>query len=395
MRVLSNAGLQQAGIGNSHIWISHNGGLLLAFHATDNLGRIYAGRAVLLIEHRFWGNSTPYEVQSTKNLQFLGLDQAISDFVRFARAVELPFNTNGSSNAREAPWIWTGGFYPGALGAWIESIAPGTFWATHSSGGSVEVIYDYWQYFYAIQQGMPKNCSKDFAAIVDHIDMVFTKGSHKEQADLKQLFGPQDLEPVDDVAARATHSYGVGLKKALPNFAKWYRAKYLPGYNTWRNTFDRQWVWLRCNYPLFYYQTGAPANRPTIFTRLANTDYYQRQYDLFFPKEGSYTYGSASGKRADTINAHTNGWNLPSHLDEGSRLLFVNSELDPWRPASVASEFRPSGPLVSTHDVPSIIIPGSRHCDDLRVMNAANEDVRKAQADIVAQIAKWTNEFYT
>ncbi|KAI1140057.1 peptidase S28 [Hypoxylon sp. FL0543] len=422
------------------------------------------GGAVLMVEHRYWGNSTPYEALSTKNLQYLNVDQAVSDFVHFAQTAQLPFDTSGSSNAREAPWIWTGGSYSGALGAWIESLSPGTFWATHSSSGPVEAIYNYWEYFYAIQQGMPKNCSKDFTAIINYVDEVFTHSSPKEQARLKQLFGLQELAHVEDVAAaisypiyawqkiqfvsgysqfyqmcdaiegffpnstatfNGTSSCGIGLKRALRNYAKWYKTQYLPGYcasylyedwqselnvqcfdtfnksspvytdQTVNNSFDRTWVWMTCNDPLFYYQTGAPANRPTVFSRLANAQYYQRQCDLFFPKEGSYTYGSASGKTARTFNAHTKGWNLPKHLDKTSRLLFVNGEFDPWRSASVASKFRPDGPLISTADVPSIIIPGSRHCNDLRVYNAVNPDIAKAQVDIVAQIAKWTKEFYT
>lgn len=159
------------------------------------------GGAVILVEHRYWGNSTPYEVQSTKNLQFLNLDQSVADFIHFARNVKLPFATSGLSNPPDAPWIWSGGSYSGALGAWIESLAPGTFWATHASSGPVEAVYDYWQYFHPIQQGMPKNCSEDYAAIIDHVDKIFTHGNRKEQNALKRMFGLQGLTHTDDIAA--------------------------------------------------------------------------------------------------------------------------------------------------------------------------------------------------
>ncbi|KAF3058586.1 putative serine protease K12H4.7 [Daldinia childiae] len=421
------------------------------------------GGAVILVEHRYWGNSTPYEIQTTKNLQFLNLDQSVADFVNFAQTVKLPFDADGTSNASNAPWIWSGGSYSGALGAWIESLAPGTFWATHSSSGPVEAIFDYWQYFYPIQQGMPKNCSEDYAAIIDHVDKIFTNGSQEDTASLKQLFELQDIVHLDDVAAaisspiwawqsiQFTSGYsqfyqmcdaiegfspnstiplnsssprGVGLEIALPNFAEWFKAHYLPGYcasygyDEWKhdyntacfdtynssspmftdqtkaNGFGRTWVWMTCNDPFFYYQTGAPVNRSTVFSRLANADYWQRQCGLFFPDEGEFTYGSALGKTASDINAHTKGWQLPEYLDAESRLLWVNGEFDPWRSASVASDFRPRGPLASTTNVPSILIPGSRHCNDLRVQNAVNPDIKKTQADVVSQIAKWTNDFY-
>jgi hypothetical protein len=60
------------------------------------------GGAVLVVEHRYWGNSTPYEIQTTKNLQYLDLEQSVADFVHFAQSVQLPFDTVGSSNAPDA-----------------------------------------------------------------------------------------------------------------------------------------------------------------------------------------------------------------------------------------------------------------------------------------------------
>ncbi|RYP15867.1 hypothetical protein DL766_009291 [Monosporascus sp. MC13-8B] len=423
------------------------------------------GGAVLLVEHRYWGNSTPYVEQTTKNLRFLNLDQSVADFVHFARTAKLPFDQNGTSNAENAPWIWSGGSYSGALGAWVESLAPGTFWATHSSSGPVQAIYDYWQYFYPIQdefadsglQGMPKNCSSDFSAIIDYVDRVFLHGSRKQKDDLKQLFGLQDVRHGDDAAAAISapiwawqsiqlysgyskfyqmcdaiegvspsttvaefSKRGVGLKKALPNYAKWYTTSYLPGlcasygYEDWQdknsvlcldtynasspmftdwtesNAFFRTWVWMTCNDPFFYYQTGAPWGRPTVFSRLADAQYYQRQCELFFPRQGPYTYASNRGKTAAALNAHTKGW----HLYDTKRLMWVNGEFDPWRSASMASVFRTGGPVPSTPQAPSIVIPGARHCNDLRVNNAVNEDVKKTQEAIIKQMAKWANEFY-
>ncbi|KAI8965241.1 peptidase S28 [Daldinia sp. FL1419] len=399
------------------------------------------GGAVVLIEHRYWGNSTPYQVQTTKNLQFLNLDQSVVDFVPFAQAVELPFALDARSDASDTPWIWSGGSYSGALGAWIESIAPGTFWATHSGSGPVEAIFDYWQYFDPIQEEMPKNCSEDYAAIIGHVDEVFTSGTRKEVDNLKKLFGLQNLSHLDDAAAaisspiwawqsiQFTSSYSEFYQMCdaiegffpdltwLPNGSNprvvglEFKAHYPPGYyasysyHEWKgsynvaffdtynasspmftdqsgaNMFDRTWVWMTCNNPVFYYQTGAPANRSTVFSRLTNPDYWQLQCRLFFPKECEFTYASALGKTASDVNVHTKGWRLPEYLDDESRLLWVNGEFDPWRPASVASE------------CPSILISGARHCDDLRVQDAINLVVKRPKRPLYLR-AKWTNEFY-
>lgn len=80
---------------------------------------------------------------NSETLQLLTLDQAIQDFVTIAKKIDLPFDTNHASNADKAPWIFVGGSYSGSLAAWIESTAPGTFWAYHASSAPVEAIKDY------------------------------------------------------------------------------------------------------------------------------------------------------------------------------------------------------------------------------------------------------------
>jgi len=105
----------------------------------------------------------------------------------------------GGANSSQ-PWVWTGGSYSGNLGAWIEKLSPGTFWAYHSSSAPVEAVYDYWGYFYPIQQGMPRNCSRDLERIVDYVDTILIHGSEEEKLQLKQKFLLGELEHDDDVA---------------------------------------------------------------------------------------------------------------------------------------------------------------------------------------------------
>ena len=99
--------------------------------------------AVVMLEHRYWGESSPYDELTTKNLQQHTLKNAIADLTYFAKTVQLPFDSNSSSNAPQAPWVLSGGSYSGALSAWTEATAPGTFWAYHASSAPVEAIYDY------------------------------------------------------------------------------------------------------------------------------------------------------------------------------------------------------------------------------------------------------------
>jgi hypothetical protein len=92
---------------------------------------------------RYWGASSPYDVLTVENLQLLTVKQAVADNVFFAKTVELPFDTDSSSNAPQAPWVFSGGSYSGALSAYTASVSPGTFWAYHSSSAPVEAISDF------------------------------------------------------------------------------------------------------------------------------------------------------------------------------------------------------------------------------------------------------------
>lgn len=101
------------------------------------------GGAAVLLEHRYWGESSPYDELTTENLQYLTLENSIYDTTYFANNIKFPFATNASSNADAVPWVFSGGSYSGALAAWVEAVDPGTFWAYHASSAVVEVIYDF------------------------------------------------------------------------------------------------------------------------------------------------------------------------------------------------------------------------------------------------------------
>ncbi|KAJ5692913.1 hypothetical protein N7462_002336 [Penicillium macrosclerotiorum] len=410
--------------------------------------------AVILLEHRYWGDSSPYTELTTENLQYLTLANSVADLTYFAKNVKLPFDTNGSSNAQNAPWVLSGGSYSGALSAWTESTSPGTFWAYHASSAPVQAVYDYWQYFVPVQEGMPQNCSKDVSRVINYIDSVNETGTEKQLLSLQEMFGLGDLEyddfasalqngpwlwqsnsfysgysnfyqfcdyieNVENKTAKVPGADGVGLEKALQGYAKWFKKIWLPGscnsYGYWAdslttacydthnasspmftdisvdNAIDRQWQWFLCNEPLFYWQDGAPSDRSSLVSRAVSGNYWQRQCALYFPEVNGYTYGSAKGKTASQVNAWTKGWSLT----DTTRLIWTNGQFDPWREAGVSSDYRPGGPLESRSSAPLNVIQGGFHCSDLILKNgAANTGVQKIIDAEVSQIKTWVAEYY-
>jgi hypothetical protein len=147
--------------------------------------------------------------------------------------------------------------------------------------------------------------------------------------------------------------------------------------------------------PIFrfkYWQDGAPNKIPSLVSRLINSAYWERQCALFFPTEDGYTYGIAKGLDVDAVNAYTGGWDYVNT----TRLIWTNGEWDPWKDATVSSDFRPNGPLASTTEAPVNIIPGGIHCSDLIASNGVvNRGVQKVIDNEVAVIKGWVEEFYT
>lgn len=54
---------------------------------------------------RYWGESSPFKDLTAETLQYLTLEQSIADLTHFAKTVDLPFDTDHSSNADNAVCI--------------------------------------------------------------------------------------------------------------------------------------------------------------------------------------------------------------------------------------------------------------------------------------------------
>jgi hypothetical protein len=155
------------------------------------------GGAVVILEHRYWGESSPYENLTSENLQYLTLDNSIKDNTYFARNFDAPWDDSGKSSPEHAPWIFSGGSYPGALAGWIAALDPGTFWAYHGTSGVVEAIGDFWQYFQPVMEATPKNCSKDLTTVIEYVDNILLHGKPEQKQKLKDKFLLGDLEDAD------------------------------------------------------------------------------------------------------------------------------------------------------------------------------------------------------
>ncbi|CAK7227270.1 hypothetical protein SCUCBS95973_006483 [Sporothrix curviconia] len=269
--ILANPG-EQSGTGWNVTYLTNQ---RITGHFAENV----AG-AVVILEHRYWGESSPYPDLTVPHLQYLTVDQALRDMTYFAENWSPPFDpTSGKSKPDKVPWVLTGGSYPGALAGWAAHLAAGEpeagttghtspFWAYYATSGVVEAIDDFWQYFRTVQQATPANCSTDLVDVIAYIDSILLHGTSAQKASLKTQFLLGDLVDADFAKALAfgpivyqqtqfflqsLYGYspyymfcdyienmwpgsgnalpgksGVGVARALAGYAKWFSTVVLP-----------------------------------------------------------------------------------------------------------------------------------------------------------------------
>ncbi|KAI2620595.1 serine carboxypeptidase S28-domain-containing protein [Hypoxylon sp. NC1633] len=414
------------------------------------------GGAVVILEHRYWGESSPFDYLSVQNLQYLTLENSIKDNSYFANNFDAPFDPTGKSTAKDAPWVFTGGSYPGALAGWIAAKDPGTFWAYYGTSGVVEAIGDFWQYFVPVQEATPKNCSADLSAVIDYVDAVLLHGSPREKTKLKDKFMLGNLEDADFASALENGPWqwqsgqfysinslgytpyylfcdyvenvwpnstnkmpgprGVGLAKALDGYAKWFTEYELPGYCEGYGYFEGTY-----NTDCFQ---GLNASNP-IYHDLTPSNVGNRQWNWMLCNE-PFEYwqdGAPLGRPTIVSRLVTKDYwrsqcplwfpDLEYGIAQGksaqdvnkytggwfesnvTRLMMTNGQWDPWRDSTLSSKFRPGGPKQSTPEFPIRYVVEGTHCSDLYGQNwAVNPGVKAIANEQVENMAVWVQEFY-
>lgn len=69
--------------------------------------------ATVVLEHRFFGLSNPYNNLNETSFRLHTVQQAIDDLAYFAQNVQLPMPNASEVTADKAPWILVGGSYSG------------------------------------------------------------------------------------------------------------------------------------------------------------------------------------------------------------------------------------------------------------------------------------------
>ncbi|GAA97081.1 uncharacterized protein L969DRAFT_79428 [Mixia osmundae IAM 14324] len=164
-------------------------------------GRVLAEQThglLVNLENRCYGSSNPMPTVSTDDLRFCTTEQMIEDSVRFARDVTFP-GIDAHINAPRTPWIYLGGSYGGAKGAFTLTKYKDVFYGAVLSSAVVQAVPFYAGYYEQMHKVADRTCMDTIATLTELIDEVHAKAPH-HLPKVKALFGLEDVVDYGDFA---------------------------------------------------------------------------------------------------------------------------------------------------------------------------------------------------
>uniref|UniRef100_A0A803PFK9 B box-type domain-containing protein n=1 Tax=Cannabis sativa TaxID=3483 RepID=A0A803PFK9_CANSA len=327
------------------------------------------GAAVVTLEHRYYGKSSPFESLATENLRYLSSKQALFDLAVFRQYYQESLNQKLNRTNVENPWFVVGVSYSGALSAWFRLKFPHLTCGSLASSAVVLAVYNFTEFDKQIGVSAEPECKSALQEITQLVDQrLATQGKS-----VKALFGAAELE-IDgdflyflaDCAVTAfqygnpdqlcsplvqakkngedlVDAYAKYVKQYYSSDVKIYDQEYLKNTTITEDTSARLW-WFQVCTEVAYFQV-APKN-DSIRSSKVDTKYH---LDLC-----KNVFGEGVYPDVDATNIYYGGTNI-----RGTKIVFTNGSQDPWRHASKQT---------SSPDMPSYIITchNCGHGTDLR-----------------------------
>lgn len=363
------------------------------------------GAAVVSLEHRYYGKSSPFNSLTTENLKYLSSKQALFDLAVFRQYYQESLNLKLNRSNVENRWFVFGVSYSGALSAWFRLKFPHLTCGSLASSAVVQAIYNFTEFDKQIGISAGPECK----AVLQEITHLVDQRLASNDKEVKPMFGAAELKIDGDFlyyladAAVIAFQYGNPDKLCIPlieakkagedvvkAYATYVKENYGDSVATYNqqnlkktaltgNSGDRLW-WFQVCTEVAYFQV-APSNdsirSPRVDTR----------YHLDLCKN---VFGEGIYPDVDATNVYYGGTKIA-----GSKIIFTNGSQDPWRHASKQT---------SSPDMPSYLISchNCGHGTDMRgcpqsplvpegdAKNCSSPDaVRKVRQQITDHIDLW------
>ncbi|EFA76774.1 peptidase S28 family protein [Heterostelium album PN500] len=346
---------------------------------------IYAqalGALIVTLEHRYYGDSSPFADLSTENLKFLSSRQALNDLAIFILDYRSTIQNAGDI-------ITIGGSYSGALSAWFRVKYPHVTVGSVASSGVVNAILDFTAFDEWVAYAAGEQCADALRLVTSTAEQQIFGGN---AAAVKQLFQAETLTDdgdffywlADSMAEGIQYGYHDQLCTPLIN-AMNNKGDMLETYsnytiNVWGTTLgtpgeyatlfqqntthdinkaDRQWWFQTCTE--FGYFQNAPA-QGSIRSQMVNMTYHRTHCANVF---GKPLWPNTEATNDYYGGNHTAGTNIV--FTNVSRKLEIRENnqspigsQDPWSRASITVQEYPTEPSLM------VTCNNCGHCVDLR-----------------------------
>jgi serine protease 16 len=377
---------------------------------------------VVVVEHRFYGYSLPDNWDlSTAHLAQLSSQQALADL-----AVLVEFLKKDLGFDEKNKVIAFGGSYPGNLAAWSRIKYPHLFHGAVASSAPVRAQLDFPEYMQTVKKSMSDplvggsvECASDVAAAFAETDRIF----NSKDASLISALGKKFKACTDINASKNDAKTFISSLAGTFQGAVQYNGQEYPSVQDLckvmesnRNSsapidrlvnvmelpytsqgaempscFDYQYSSMISSLNVTKIDTSAPAaDRQWIYQTCTQFGYYQtceddclfsKLLDLqFFTELCNDVFGlttRAVSSRIEFSNDYYGG-----SKPEGSRIVFVNGDIDPWHTLSVTEDL--------PNDQTSILIRGGSHCQNMQEsVEWESSYMKAAKSKIADKVAQW------
>ncbi|XP_028096211.1 probable serine protease EDA2 isoform X4 [Camellia sinensis] len=306
------------------------------------------GAAVVSLEHRYYGKSSPFNSLTTENLKYLSSKQALFDLAAFRQYYQGSLNAKLNRSNVENPWFFFGVSYPGALSAWFRLKFPHLTCGSLASSAVVLAVYNFTEFDQQIGVSAGPECK----AALQEVNQLVEQRLVTNGKELKTMFSAAELKIDADflyfLADAAVIAFQYGNPDTLCSplveaktdgqdlvdaYAKYVKDYFLGKFGVSVQTYDQQnlkntvlnggssdrlW-WFQVCTEVAYFQV-APANDSMRSSKI------DTRYHLDLCKN---VFGEGIYPDVDGTNLYYGGTKIA-----GSKIVFTNGSQDPWRHAS-------------------------------------------------------------
>jgi serine protease 16 len=351
---------------------------------------------VVSLEHRYFGESQPFEYLTTKNLRYLTSEQALADLAEFITY----FKENQYFKA-EPTVLVVGGSYPGTLASYFRLKYPhlsNFSWSSSAPLWAKNNFTEYDEHCAMVLKERCEICYKKTKEIYDYFNKypedlndpyIKFKLSTDDDAHLSIISDfiagivqyDNSYNLVAPYCSEIKHADGIEASKVV--FKKYFEM-YLEKSgikdpdklddflninesSKADNADSRAWTWMTCN-EFGWYQTASGLLRPAR----VNLSYSERVCQLYF--------GISMANNLEEKNLLYGGI-----YPKSSMIYFTNGNTDPWSRLSVYDNVTdPSVGRFSTH------IVGASHCSDLHSYSDNDSpDLKLKREEILFVMEDW------